>query len=417
MQIVMVANWWYRRGGLGSVMLSEAEALAKAGHEVIGFAAAHPDNLASPESAYYPEFLETSAGGSGMSALVRLRAAANVIYNRDAARQFAKLLDDVRPDLIHVHNTVRQLSPSVLAPAANRRIPAIMTAHDFSLVCPQGLMLKGGRHACTTPDCLGGNVLNAIRYRCVKDSLAVSGLAAFENLTHRAAGLYRRRLQAIVAPSRFLEEMLGRGGVPSRMIRYLPNGLPGDPSAAPLPASGGQVLYLGRLAREKGLGVLLAAAARLPDISFCIAGDGPDAGMLRADAPSNVRFAGHLLEAELAAEFARSIVVVSPSIWYENAPLSVLEAMRAGRPVVATNLGGQPELIGDTGLIVPAGDSEALANGLRHLLLDRSLVQRLGRAARARFLSTFTLERHMDGLMDIYQRAIDDAVPKSSATV
>lgn len=408
MRIVMVANWWYRRGGLGRVMFAEAEGLTQAGHEVIGFAASHDENLPSRASQYFPPFVETSAGGTGMSSLARVKAAANMVYNRDAARRFAALLDDLKPDLIHVQNTVRQLSPAILGPASSRHIPAIMTAHDFSLVCPQGLLLKGGRQACTAPDCLGGNILWSVRYRCVKDSVAVSSLAAVENLTHRAGGLYYRRLRAIITPSRFLEQTLDRGGVPRRLLRYLPNGLPAGPEPAPVPKAGGQVLYLGRLAREKGLDVLLSAAARLPGVAFCIAGDGPIAGELRAAAPDNVRFAGHLVESELASEFARSTVVVSPSICYENAPMAVLEAMRAGRPVVATDIGGHPELVGDCGVLVPAGDSAALAHALHGLLDDRSRVRLLGAAARDHFLARFTLRRHIDGLLAIYQQAIGE---------
>ena len=361
MRVVMVANWWYRRGGLGSVMFAEAQGLKEAGHEVVGFAAAHDENLPSPASRFFPPFVETSTGGSDMSPLTLVRAAAKIVYNRDAARLFAGLLDEVKPDLVHVHNTVRQLSPAVLGPAAKRNIPAVMTAHDFSLVCPQGLLLKGGQSACAAPDCLGGNVLRAVRYRCVKDSVAVSSLAAVENLTHRATGLYYRRLKAIMVPSHFLEGALGRGGVPRRLIRYVPNGLPIGPEPASLPATGGQVLYFGRLAPEKGLDVLLSAARRLPGTSFCIAGDGPLGAALRGAAPENVRFPGHLAPPDLADEIARASVVVSPSICHENAPLSVLEAMRGGRPVVASNLGGHPELVGDAGIVVAPGDSSALA--------------------------------------------------------
>ena len=401
MRVLMVANWWYPRGGLGQIMFLEAQALADAGHEVVGFAAVHEENLPSPASTYFPRFVETEDGGAGMAPLARLQAAARIIYNRDAARRFASALDEFMPDVIHIHNAVRQLSPSILGPAKERRIPAVMTAHDFSLVCPQGLMLKGGLKVCEPPDCLAGNVLRAVENRCVKRSVAVSGLAAIENLTHRATAAYYGRLHSVIVPSRFLAQQLDSGGVPRRLLRYLPNGLPAGSVPEPPPAQGGQVLFLGRLAPEKGVDVLLAAAARLPDVAFCIAGEGPAADRLRSAAPANVRFAGYLRGADLADELARAAVVVSPSICHDNAPMAILEAMRAGRPVVATNLGGQSELLGDTGVIVPAGDSMVLAAALGDLLSDRSHCRQLGIAARDRFVERFTFGRHMSGLLGI----------------
>lgn len=409
MRVLMVANWWYPRGGLGHVMFLEAKALEDAGHEVIGFAAEHEENLLNPASSYFPQAVETAQGGAGIAPLARLTAAASIIHNRDAARRFAALLDDVRPDVIHVHNTLRQLSPSILGAAKERRIPAVMTAHDFGLVCPQGLLLKGGIRVCEPPDCLGGNVVRAVENRCVKGSFAVSTLAAVENLVHRATGAYYRRLHAIVVPSRFLGRQLGSGGVPRRLLHYLPNGLPAGPGTEPEPASGGQVLFLGRLAPEKGIDVLMDAAARLPGVAFCVAGDGPASDHLRSAAPGNVRFTGHLGQADLADELARACVVVSPSICHDNAPLAILEAMRAGRAVVATNLGGQPELLGNAGIIVPAGDAAALAVALGDLLQDAARRQRLGTAARGRFLANFTLDRHMEGLLGVYRRAIRNA--------
>ena len=413
MRVVMVANWWYPRGGLGRVMFLEAKGLADAGHDVIGFAAQHDENVAGAAAAYLPRFVETADGGTALAPLARLRAAVNIIYNRDAARRFANLLDDWKPDVIHVHNTLRQLSPSILGPAKERGVPAVMTAHDFSLVCPQGLMLKGGRSACQTPNCLGGNVLHAVEHRCLKGSLAVSGLAAVENLAHRATAAYHGRLHSIVVPSMYLEQQLSSGGVPRRLLQYLPNGLPAGPAPEPAPAAGGQVLYLGRLANEKGVDVLLAAATRLPEAAFCIAGDGPAADQLRSTAPGNVRFVGQLGEGELANELAQAALVVSPSICPENAPMAILEAMRAGRAVVATELGGQPELLGETGVIVPAGDSVALAATLAELTRDHARTQRLGMAARDRFVERFTFERHMDGLLGVYRRAIADDADSS----
>ena len=410
----MAANWWYRRGGLGAVMVDEAEALERRGHAVIPFAAAHPANLPTPYARSFPRFRETQDAGAGMGGLDRIRTAVSLVYNRDAAARFSDLLDEVRPEIVHLHNAARQLSPSVVLAARRRRIPVLITAHDYSLVCPQGQLYRGDREPCGPPNCLRGDVWHVVGSRCVKGSTAASAVAAVEHLVHRSLGMYTG-CDLIIAPSGFLARTLVRAGLPARKIAVLPNGIePASPPAASA-AAGGHVLYGGRLAREKGLGVLMAAAGLVPGIPFVIAGDGPEAEALRSGAPPNVTFVGHQDPAALAALLAGAVAVVMPSTWFENAPISLLEALRAARPVVATDIGGHPEMLsGGGGVLIPPGDAPALANAISSLWGDREGAARMGAAGREAFEARYTLAGHVDRLEDIYRRlAAGGASPQS----
>ena len=181
MKIVMAANWWYRRGGLGSVMFDEAEWLTRRSHDVIPFASAHPANEVTPWAGYFPSFRETSGIGAGEPPHRRLKTAARLVHNVEAAERFDALVRDVKPDLVHLHNTVRQLSPSILGVARRHRVPVVMTLHDYGLVCPQGQLYKAERAACTPPNCVRGNVVHAVVNRCVKRSLAGSVLEAMRS--------------------------------------------------------------------------------------------------------------------------------------------------------------------------------------------------------------------------------------------
>ena len=404
MRVVFVANWWYRRGGLGAVMLDEASALERRGHEIIPFAAGHPDNLPTPWARYFPEFHETGDVGAGMSFAAKASVAVRLIHNGEAEAAFARLLDDAGPDVIHLHNTVRQLSPAILRSARRRRIPVVMTLHDYCLVCPQSLLLKGERVPCTAPNCVRGNPLPAVLNRCIRRRLVPSTVAAIEYVVHRATKAYSAPVQLMLAPSRFLERTLVAGGFAARKIRYLPNGIAPGEDPPSVPQSGGLVLFAGRLAREKGLDVLLAAARIIPEVPIVVAGDGPVRYAIETTAPKSVRFLGQQSPEELRRLRGDAVATVSPSIWYENAPITVLESMRDGRPAIVSAIGGQPELVaGGAGLAVRPRDPIALAEAIRLLWQDRRLADEMGRASRARLLALYTLGQHVSELEAIYR--------------
>ncbi len=408
MRVLMAANWWYRRGGLGAVMLDEAAGLTERGHEVIPFASAHPQNLSSPWSRFFPPFTETAEGGLGLGPFRRATAVIDLIHNRTASRLFGQLLDTARPDIVHLHNPSRQLSPSVVGAAVRRRIPVVMTLHDYALICPQGFLLKGNRAPCGPPNCVHGVVIHAVANRCVKDSVLLSGVAATEHLIHRAAGSYVRRASRFIAPSRFLAQTVAHAGIDRRRIVFLPNGLrPGPEPEAP-PTEGGHILFAGTLARAKGVGTLLDAARLTPTIRYVVAGDGPDGADLRSGAPENVEFVGHQDPGPLERLRAMAVAVAAPSLGFENAQLAILEAMRSGRPVVTTAIGGQVELLEEGGgILLPVADATALAGALQQLWSDRSMASEMGRAGRRSAVDRFDLDRHLDGLLEIYREVID----------
>jgi glycosyltransferase involved in cell wall biosynthesis len=205
--------------------------------------------------------------------------------------------------------------------------------------------------------------------------------------------------------------LVRKAGMGASTLRIVPNGIPDRPLPSTTPEQGSHMLYLGRLSREKGVDQLCAAASLVPDIPILVAGDGPIRETLEATAPANVRFLGACSQDELAAHLAAAVAVVSPSTWYENAPLSVLEAMRAARPVIATALGGLPELVdAGVGRLVTPMDPAAIGAALRELWDDRILARSLGDAGRRRYLDHHTHDEHMRALQAVYA----EVVPTSS---
>ncbi|MDO8949904.1 MAG: glycosyltransferase [Actinomycetota bacterium] len=402
MRILMASKFLYPRGGLERVLFDESDALEAAGHDVLHFATRHPENLPSPYERYFAPYLEIGAG-TELGTLEKVRAVARMFRNGAAAGLFGEMLDDGRPDLVHVHGIHRQLSPSILFEASRRSIPVVHTLHDYHLVCPADVMLRGQAAPCLPRACKTIDCSAALRNRCTRGSIAASAIAACELSFQRLTRAYERTVTRFISPSRFLRDLMIEGGWTNTPIDVVPPGTALTDGTTRTP--GEYALFAGRLSPEKGISVFLSAA-RAAGIPAVVAGDGPLADALRAKFPE-ARFTGHVTPAEVTRLLDEARVAVVPSVSLENAPLGVLEAMGAGVPIIASSVGGVPELIGDgiEGLLVPPGDTAALTSALQMLSGDRKLAATMGIAGRARVSREFTPERHLSGLLETYARA------------
>jgi glycosyltransferase involved in cell wall biosynthesis len=197
-------------------------------------------------------------------------------------------------------------------------------------------------------------------------------------------------------------------------IAYIPNFI--DCTHAPVQTAGGEyLLYIGRLSREKGIGTLIQAYSRLDrTVPLMIVGDGPEREYLEQEARSsgmNITFTGYLRGEGLTDALYRAKGVVIPSEWYENAPMSILEAFAAGKPVIGSRIGGISEMIDDgvNGFLFESGNVAVLAETLsRFVALSEAEVTVLGQSARSKVEEVFAAERHADQLLELYHLIIED---------
>jgi glycosyltransferase involved in cell wall biosynthesis len=403
MRVLHVNKFLYRRGGAEGYMLDLAELQAKAGHEVAFFGMDHPENPPLPLAAHFPPHVELDLPPRRVYA--RVTAGARMIHSSESRRGIDAVLSRFRPDVAHLHNIYHQLSPSVLRPLVAHGVPMVMTLHDYKLACPSYQFLDHGR-ICEA--CLGGRFHHAVLRRCKDDSLVNSLLLAVESAAHRLTGAYDP-VGTFVCPSEFMAGKMLAAGIEPARLRVLSHfvDLTGiEPKQEP----GGPVVFAGRLAPEKGVDVLVEAIGLLGgEARLEVAGDGPERERLEAlagaRAPGRVRFWGRLSKERLLELLSRASVCAIPSRWYENQPMAVLEAFACGVPVVATGLGGLPELVepGVDGEIVPADDPATLAKALGGTLRDQERAFAMGRAGLAKMRQRFSPERHLEQLDGIYQ--------------
>ena len=408
MKILHANKFYYNRGGAESAYFALADLLARRGHEVVPFAMQDPGNIATAYSRYFVSNVELRDDGA--SPLAKLTAATRILYSREAEQKIERLIEDIRPDVAHLHNIYHQISPSILRALRRHRIPTVMTLHDYKILCPAYTLYSNGE---VCERCNGHRYYNAVLRACVRESRVKSAICALEAYFHSATGAYRKNADLFIAPSDFLRGKAIEFGVDQGRIITLPNFI--DASGAPMSETyGNYFLYSGRIDGVKGLHTLLRAvrsSSAISSFALWIAGDGEQRPQLeeysRVHGLDNVRFLGQLSQDELAPVIAHARFVVLPSEWYENAPMSVLEAAARGKAAVVSNIGGLPELVrdGDTGVIVPPGDVTAWRAAIEQLLADPQRAVRMGRRARSFVEEAFGPDKHYQDLMNIYQRA------------
>jgi glycosyltransferase involved in cell wall biosynthesis len=384
LRILQVNKFHYLRGGAERYYFDLAAELEARGHEVAVFAAHHAENAPTPWSRHFAPGADYHRAGP----LAALRHARDVVRNDEAAARLRGLLGEFRPDVAHLHNVHHQLSTSILDVFAEAGVPVVQTLHDYKWVCPAYLFLSRGA---VCERCGPGNRFGpVVARRCHHDSLAKSLVVWWESRRSWARG-DAERVARFLAPSRFLRDRMAAHGMPEARLVHWPYFLRLEAYRPRTGAGGGRFLYLGRLSKEKGVGTLLEALAAAPDVALDLAGTGPLEADVRARATrfgDRVRVLGHLSGDELHDAIRGARAVVVPSEWYENQPYAVLEAFALGVPVVATSIGGLPELVrpGDTGWLAPPGEAAGLAAALAAATAERDEVVAARGAAARRFV-------------------------------
>jgi glycosyltransferase involved in cell wall biosynthesis len=405
-RILHVNKFLYRRGGAEGYLFDLTELQRARGDDVAHFGMQHPENEPMPYERWFPAHMEFEPPPAGVGG--KVRGMGRMLWSTSARRGMEAVLDDFGPDLVHLHNVYHQLSPSILAPLRRRRIPAVMTLHDYKLACPTYRFLDHGQ-LCEA--CVAHRFWQPIVRRCNTGSLAASTVNAVELSVHTIGGAYGP-VGVFACPSRFLESKMRAGRVYPDRLRWIPNFVDVAGVPAALEPGNGRVVFAGRLSDEKGVDTLVEAVAAIPGLELDVAGDGPARPALEALAASRgagdrVAFHGRLPFSGVQELVRACSVAVCPSRWYENQPLAILEAFACGLPVVGTGLGGIPELIehGVDGALVPPNDARALGEALAGLAGDPRRAHEMGKAGRAKVERSFSSDLHLERLGLLYDEA------------
>ena len=402
MRVLLCSNYYYRRGGDCAYLLALQSLLGRLGHETAVFSMRHPRNLPCPQESYFVEFLDYAELNRHKNPVNAAKVLGRSIWSPQARRNVARLVADWKPDVAHFQNIHAYLTPSILGPLKKAGVPVVWTLHDFKWLCPESHFLSNGR---VCEECRGGRFWRCAKNRCKKNSRSASAVAALEAYAHRLLGV-AAHVDRFLAPSEFVKRKFIEFGYSPERFSVLPHFLDGNPAAASGPGRYG--LFAGTLMPFKGVGTLLRALAKAPPHPFHVLGGGELQGEFERQARelglAQVSFRGFLSGAELEAELLGAAYAVVPSDCYETFSFAAQEPLARSIPVIASDLGALPELVkdGETGLLFPAGDAEALAERIARLWSDSTLRARLGAQAHAFIRETCGPERHGRALLEIY---------------
>ncbi|MBZ5637053.1 MAG: glycosyltransferase [Acidobacteriia bacterium] len=378
--VLSVHNSYRQLGGEDQVFASEGALLEGAKHRVV----------------YYQD--DNSRVRSG------LIAGAGASWNTRSYGRLKRLVREHRPDVAHFHNTFPLISPAGYYAVRRLGVPVVQKLSNFRLLCPGGLLLRDG---VPCEDCIEhGSLRPAIAHGCYRGSrLATCAVAAMLGV-NRAAGTYQRQVDVYIALSEFARRKFIAGGLPQDRIVVKPNFVAPDPG--PGQGQGGYALFAGRLSEEKGIGALTRGWHVLGDIPLKVAGDGP---LREAQWPANVTPLGHQSRESVLTLMKDALVLVFPSICYENAPVTIAEAFACGLPVIASNLGSIPEFVRHryNGLLFEPGDAEDLARQVRWAFDHPQELRAMRANARREFEEKYTAERGYKMLMAVYEMAIENS--------
>jgi len=405
MKILQINKFYYPKGGSERHFFELVDVLEKKGHEVIVFSTENKKNVKRRNKEYFISETKMSLGN--------FRRGLNLFYNREAMRELKKIISENRPDVAHLHNISHHFSPAIIKFLKKNNIPVVMTAHDYKLTCPN-YKLFNSKGICNK--CIGEKYYQCTLNKCIKNSYLASFTMTLEAYWMKWKK-YFSYVDIFIAPSKFMKSKLIEGGYEPSKIKYIPNFLDGNSEAENINGENFEkyILFFGRLSREKGIDVLLRAFPEIKDknIKLKIAGDGEAKsdliGMARKlNIFDRVNFLGHKSKREVKDLIGKSLFVVVPSVWYENAPYSILESYEQEKAVVGSDLGGIKEMIidGKTGLIFKGGDNKDLKEKIDYMLRNIEDVSRMEKKGKKLLKERFNSDRYYKRILRIYERIV-----------
>lgn len=406
MKILQIDKYFYLKGGAETVFFNTIDLLRDKGHEVIPFSLKSTKNRASDYASYFVDYPELSES----SLWTRIRRAPSFLYNPASARNLEKLIRAEKPDIAHIHLLFNGMSVSILPVLKKYDIPVVMTAHDYRLICPAYTFTNGRKELCER--CISTKQYwRCITGKCSKGNLPNSLLLSLDTYFREQFYPPVRLIDRFIFVSRFSQgKHIEADPLYREKSDHLYNFTPVKPAEGLEKEN--YLLYFGRISEEKGVATLLEAMKDHPGQALKIVGTGPLLDSLKQKSSGPVAFLGFKQGEELNRLIQQAAFVVVPSEWYENNPLTIIESMTLGTPVIGSRIGGIPELIEEnkTGFLFRAGSaahlSEAIAKARR---LDAGSYRAMTEAARVFARDNFSKEAHYQRLMQIYESALQTA--------
>lgn len=330
----------------------------------------------------------------------------NMGWSQWSYNDIRRVLKEFAPEVVHFHNIFFILTPSVYQACRDEGISVVQSLHNFRLLCSNALFFRDNR---VCEECLEHkNLWRGVYYGCYRNSRLMTALMVRMLKSHWDKRTWIDQVDLYITATEFSRRKYITAGIPPEKIAVKPHV---DPDGSWKENSDkGYALFVGRLTPEKGVDVLLKAWKKKPLLPLKVLGDGPQAAKLKKEAQgiSQVEFLGFVSQDRYGEYMRGAKFLIVPSLCYENFPRVVAEIYSCGIPVVASALGGFPEIISDkeTGLLFRPGDEDDLLSKIEWLLShpDQCLAMQLN--IRKGYATTNSGCRNYETLVGIYKKAV-----------
>ena len=421
MRVLLINNVHYRRGGADAVYLNTAELLQQHGEKVVFFNMLKKDNLPCKDEKYWVSSIESRPKGI-KSTLAEMR---NFFYNPEATNKIEELIKAEKPDIAHIHLFWGSgISPSITKVLKKYHVPLVQTVHDYRMVCPIALFMDRNGQVCER--CKGKAFYKAGVYNCSHHGRVRSILMAAEMYYHNKFFYPTEVVNGFIFVSNFAYK---------KHLQFMPRMIEANttvlynftPSDGRFTQNSDEkyFLYYGRLSYEKGINTFLEAMRSFPNLKVKVVGTGPIEAELikkyKKDCASgsvgeaekcyeNIQFLGYHSGGTLKELVQNAQFVCVPSEWYENNPMTIVEAYSMGTPVIGARIGGIPEIIeeGKTGYCFKTGNVDDLKRVVQKVSsIKEDEYNAMRQNAFCFYQNHFSPEHHYSKLMDFYKHTIE----------
>lgn len=391
-KVMMVHNHYQQYGGEDKVVEQESQLLRSRGLEVELYAV-HNDKI-------------KEAGATS-----KVKTAIDAVWSYTEYRNVTKKLQEFRPDVVHVHNFFPLISPSVYYACDRMNIPVVQTLHNYRLVCPAATFLLGND---ICEKCLQGSLVHSVVNSCYRDSRIQTIPIVSMIVLNNWFGTWKNKVSRYIALTEFAKKKFVQAGLPEGKITIKPNFLSkAKRDNERITIDQKYILFVGRLSAEKGIENLMKAWLNIPnreDVKLFIIGDGPEKDRVSHLYQSDsIHFLGKRTSEEVLNYMSNALYLITPSIWYEGLPMTIVEAFSVGTPVLCSKIGSMEEIVEDgvTGFHFVHNDIEDMARTIKKALEIKDY-QEIREAVYKDFHLKYTEATNYEMLTKIYNAVIEE---------
>ena len=374
--VLIVHNYYQIPGGEDTVVANEKKLLEAHGHKVTLYSR-HNNEI------------------KNMSLLRKMLLPFMTIYNPMTAKEIKRLINKEKIDIVHVHNTLNLVSPSVYYVAVKCKVPVIQTIHNYRLLCPGATFYRNG-HICE--DCVNKGLGCAIKHSCYRNSRIQTLICVISTLIHRCTGIYRK-INYIALTEFGKEKIIQQKQIEAKHVYVKPNFVESRDNHS----QNDGFIFVGRLDELKGVKVLIDAWKQMgsdaPLLTLC--GTGPLEEWCKKEVEGlNIDFKGFVNHEDAIALISKSKALILPTLWYEGFPMTILEAYSVGTPVICSDLGNAGSVVeeGITGWKFEPDNAKDLIKAVNKYKNISESVIRV-------YIEKYTAEENYRQLIEIYERA------------